>query len=142
MTSTIAETAAMKTYNFDIKVALIGYVSVGKSTVLNALIGDKFSEVALKRTNAGVNFFRIIQPTENDGADPEKGWSTIIFSVFSLVPKTRRSNRISFASYSRLFKPIRNISTPRPPAVCKHYEPSIIIRAERNSFHGATLFFI
>ena len=51
--------------------------SVGKSTVLNALLGDKFSEVALKRTTAGVNFFRIIQPKEHDGTDPEDGWSTI-----------------------------------------------------------------
>ena len=41
--------------------------SVGKSTVLNALLGDKFSEVSLKRTTAGVNLFRICQPTEHDG---------------------------------------------------------------------------
>ena len=40
-------------------------ISVGKSTVLNALLGDKFSQVALKRTTAGVNFFRIVQPTED-----------------------------------------------------------------------------
>jgi GTP-binding protein EngB required for normal cell division len=35
--------------------------SVGKSTVLNALLGDKFSEVSLRRTTAGINFFRIYQ---------------------------------------------------------------------------------
>jgi len=45
-------------------------------------LGDKFSQVALKRTTAGVNFFRIIQPTEQDGDEaddshPEEGWSTI-----------------------------------------------------------------
>ena len=44
---------------FEIKVALLGHVSVGKSTVLNALLQDKFSEVSMRRTTAGVNFFRI-----------------------------------------------------------------------------------
>ena len=57
-------------------------VSAGKSTVLNALLGDKFSKVALKRTTAGVNFFRIIQSkkrkrTESDDANSEDGLSTI-----------------------------------------------------------------
>ena len=33
--------------------------SVGKSTVLNAMLGDKYSEVSMRRTTAGVNFFRI-----------------------------------------------------------------------------------
>ena len=56
--------------------------SAGKSTVLNALLGDRFSEVALKRTTAGVNFFRIVQPKEIVKAENskissmEEGWST------------------------------------------------------------------
>lgn len=55
---------------FEIRVALVGYVSVGKSTVLNALLGDKFSEVNMRRTTAGVNCFRIQQPEdEEDGND-------------------------------------------------------------------------
>ncbi len=36
----------MKNHNFEIKVALLGHVSVGKSTVLNALLRDKFSEAS------------------------------------------------------------------------------------------------
>ena len=44
----------------DIKVALIGHVSVGKTTVLNALFRDKFGEVSMKRTTAGINYFRIV----------------------------------------------------------------------------------
>lgn len=36
------------------------FVSVGKSTVLNALLGDKYTEVSMQRTTAGVNLFRII----------------------------------------------------------------------------------
>ncbi len=39
-------------------------VSAGKSTLLNALLGDKFSEVALKRTTACVNYFRVTQEAE------------------------------------------------------------------------------
>jgi GTPase Era involved in 16S rRNA processing len=44
---------------FEIKVALLGYVSAGKSTVLNALLQDSFSEVAMRRTTVGVNYFRV-----------------------------------------------------------------------------------
>ena len=47
------------TPEFEIRVALIGYVSVGKTTVLNALLKDKFSEVSMKRTTAGINSFRL-----------------------------------------------------------------------------------
>ena len=46
---------------FEIRVALLGYVSVGKTTVLNAIFRDKFSEVSMKRTTAGINFFRVMK---------------------------------------------------------------------------------
>ena len=49
----------MMKQSFEIKVALLCHVSVGKSTVLNALLQDKFSEVSMRHTTAGVNFFRI-----------------------------------------------------------------------------------
>ena len=45
--------------DLEIRVAIIGNVSVGKTTVLNALLKDKFSEVSMKRTTAGINLFRI-----------------------------------------------------------------------------------
>ena len=35
--------------------------SVGKSTVINALLGDQFSEVSMRRTTAGINYFRVSQ---------------------------------------------------------------------------------
>ena len=38
--------------------------SVGKSTVLNALLGEKYSEVSMKRTTAGINYFRVVHPVE------------------------------------------------------------------------------
>jgi len=72
----------MKIHTFDIKVAIVGYVSVGKSTVLNALLGDKFSQVNRKPCTAGVNFFRITQPLDHEGnksagPDPEQTCSTV-----------------------------------------------------------------
>mmetsp|Transcript_9610 Transcript_9610/g.13423 ORF Transcript_9610/g.13423 Transcript_9610/m.13423 type:complete len:656 (-) Transcript_9610:280-2247(-) len=44
---------------FEIKVAILGHVSVGKTTVLNALFQDNFSEVSMRRTTAGINYFRV-----------------------------------------------------------------------------------
>eukprot|EP00978_Attheya_sp_CCMP212_P041075 scaffold231003_cov24-Attheya_sp.AAC.1 len=44
---------------FEIRVAVIGYVSVGKTTVINALFGAEYGEVAMKRTTAVVNYFRV-----------------------------------------------------------------------------------
>ena len=49
----------MKPYSFEIKIDLLGHVSVGKTTLLNALLGDKFSEVSKRRTTSGINHFRI-----------------------------------------------------------------------------------
>jgi small GTP-binding protein len=68
----------------EIKVALIGHVSVGKTTVLNALFRDKFGEVSMKRTTAAVNYFRIVskRPTEDKaeaGSTEEKSkqWADV-----------------------------------------------------------------
>ena len=58
--------------SFEIKVALLGNVSAGKSTVLNALLRDKFSEVAMKRTTAGVNYFSVYKKPASD-EDAVKG---------------------------------------------------------------------
>lgn len=54
----------MLAQNFEIKVGLLGYVSVGKTTGLNALFQGKFSEVSMKRTTAGINFFRVSSLTK------------------------------------------------------------------------------
>jgi GTPase SAR1 family protein len=83
----------MKTHTFEIKVALLGHVSAGKSTVLNALLRDKFSEVSMRRTTAGVNFFRLhtsmLKETseadernqQDDGDTKEKGEGNVSPSV-------------------------------------------------------------
>ena len=48
----------------EIKVALLGYVSVGKTMVLNALLRGRFSEVSMRRTTAGVSYFRLNHDSE------------------------------------------------------------------------------
>jgi GTPase SAR1 family protein len=53
----------MIAHSFEIKIALLGNVSAGKTTVLNALFRDKFGEVSMKRTTAGINYFRIATAT-------------------------------------------------------------------------------
>lgn len=55
----------MSSTRFEIRIALLGYVSVGKTTLLNAMLGDKFSEVSKKRTTAGINKFRLISSQAN-----------------------------------------------------------------------------
>ena len=60
-------------------------VSVGKSTVPNALLGDKFSQVALKRTTAGVNFFHITQPTEEQEDESKSTESPSLSYEWSVV---------------------------------------------------------
>lgn len=72
---------------FEIKIAIIGPVSAGKSTLLNALLVGKYSETALQRTTAGVNFFRLnpsptttaslSDTTSGKGNSPPPGWSMI-----------------------------------------------------------------
>jgi hypothetical protein len=47
----------------DIYIAIVGHVSVDKITVLNAFFRDKYGEVSLKRTTAGINYFRLLPKT-------------------------------------------------------------------------------
>jgi GTPase SAR1 family protein len=49
----------MLAHTFEIRVALLGNVSAGKTTVLNALFREKYGEVAMKRTTVGANFFYV-----------------------------------------------------------------------------------
>ena len=49
-------------------------MKVGKTTLLNALLGDKFSEVSMKRTTAGINHFKIsplTKPSKDATVDDE-----------------------------------------------------------------------
>jgi GTPase SAR1 family protein len=43
-----------------LNIAILGRVSAGKSTVLNALLQNKYSEIGKSRTTAGVNKFNIL----------------------------------------------------------------------------------
>jgi GTPase SAR1 family protein len=85
----------LTTDKFEIRVALVGYVSVGKTTVLNAIFRDKFSEVAQKRTTAGINFFRIINPVER-GTPPAKQKASQMPEIkVDPEPRTAASKRTS-----------------------------------------------
>ena len=85
----------MMLQTFEIKIALLGYVSVGKTTVLNALLRDKYGEVSMRRTTAGVNYFRLfsrtsgkrsadalLSATNNENkSDDAMDWSNVIETV-------------------------------------------------------------
>eukprot|EP00977_Amphora_coffeiformis_P027950 scaffold34671_cov230-Amphora_coffeaeformis.AAC.1 len=73
---------------FEIRVAFIGYVSVGKTTAINAIFGAAYGEVSMKRTTAIVNNFRISTPAqvnygESEGDLDSRGsveWSMVVDS--------------------------------------------------------------
>ena len=58
---------------FEINIALLGNVSAGKTTVLNALFCNKFGEVSMKRTTAGINYFRVHTPSNTPNSDEDDG---------------------------------------------------------------------
>jgi GTPase SAR1 family protein len=58
MRSTRIPTAAQP-HQFEIRIAVLGYVLAGKTTVINALLRDQYGQVGMKRTTAGVNYFRL-----------------------------------------------------------------------------------
>ena len=76
----------MLSQTFEIKIGLLGHVSVGKTTGLNALLQEKFSEVSMKRTTAGINLFRISSLAKsakrskistNTGNDESMDWQEV-----------------------------------------------------------------
>lgn len=107
---------------FEIKVAILGHVSVGKdnedaesslkclysevtidsllhchyfasgkTTVLNALFQDKFSEVSMRRTTAAINFFRISTCKQKNKADDAPDDDTERWSPDSVEPQEASS---------------------------------------------------
>jgi GTPase SAR1 family protein len=58
---------------FEIRIAVLGYVSAGKTTVINALLRDKYGQVGMKRTTAGVNYFRLHPHIPTDNKDLPDG---------------------------------------------------------------------
>jgi GTPase SAR1 family protein len=73
---------------FEIKLALIGYVSVGKTTVLNALLRDKYGGVAMGRATASVNNYCVVSTTtKQSSAEPVVG-----SSASEILKKTTKEN--------------------------------------------------
>ena len=86
-------TTTQTSKQFDIKIAVIGYVSVGKSTLLNALFGKMYSDVKMKRSTAAVNHFRITTTTSSQAGNDESTNDEIkVRSAASTLKETREDN--------------------------------------------------
>lgn len=70
---------------------MLGNVSAGKTTVLNALFCDKFSEVSMKRTTAGINFFRVHTTDTNATKDSSSSVDSSAGSVASIPTRSAKS---------------------------------------------------
>jgi GTPase SAR1 family protein len=74
---------------FELKVALLGNVSTGKTTVLNALFRDRYGNVCMKRTTAAVNYFTLSKskkvvgeqeataPSDTGSASTTEAWNMV-----------------------------------------------------------------
>jgi GTPase SAR1 family protein len=98
----------MKTQTFEIRVALLGYVSAGKSTVLNALLQGKYSQTGMHRTTAGVNCFPLYNKEAKSAkssspATDEREWSP--------VPDTVHTSEQALLQISEDNEKLRSIGT-------------------------------
>jgi GTPase SAR1 family protein len=80
----------MMVKSFEIKIALVGNVSAGKTTVLNALFREKFGEVSMKRTTAGINYFRIATASPTN-PQPQPQPQPQSWSSFADTPRSAKS---------------------------------------------------
>jgi GTPase SAR1 family protein len=87
---------------FDIKVALIGYVSVGKTTILNALLRDKYGEVAMGRATASVNNYCVstTTPSEKSSTEPAVSASEIHDKTMQENARLRISDTVEEAWFN------------------------------------------
>jgi GTPase SAR1 family protein len=90
---------------FEIRVALLGYVSAGKSTVLNALLQGKYSQTAMHRTTAGANCFRLYnkEAKHSKSATNEGEWTH--------VPDTIHTSEQALQQISENNEKFRSIGT-------------------------------
>jgi GTPase SAR1 family protein len=83
---------------FDIKVALMGYVSAGKTTVLNTLLRDKFGEVAMRRATASVNYYCVVATNSSASSSPTQGdWSPAQTATEILQQTIHNNHRLRYA---------------------------------------------
>jgi GTPase SAR1 family protein len=97
----------MHARKIEIKVALLGHVSAGKSTVINALLQGKFAEVGMRRTTAGINFFRLHSKDklDEDAVDrdtsPNGNGGGDLMKELSLEPEEYRTAESALAKIVR-----------------------------------------
>lgn len=92
----------MKSPTFEIKVAFCGYVNAGKSTLVNALLQEKYSEVSMNRSTYGVNSFRVFSNQDKSVKDMDefdsisasitKESDTEVVTTWSFVPEKLQSS--------------------------------------------------
>lgn len=100
---------------FEINVALIGYVSVGKTTLLNALLKDKYSEVSMKRCTAGINKFRIVNKLEEaSNSSNDSTWTAETVETADTILKKISNNNKEFRDKDELQEETFDIHVEEP----------------------------
>lgn len=75
----------------EIRVGLLGNVSAGKTTLLNALFKDKYGEVSMKRCTAGINFFHVSR--EIEAAAGQLGTGSSVLEARSICSEIKQANK-------------------------------------------------
>ena len=104
-------TTEQKGAEYTLHIALLGNVSVGKTTVLNALFRDRYGEMSKKRCTAGINFFHLNQEISVGDEEQEDAAGASGSSGASSSSATS-SNRCSTPS-SRTTKQAKNVAKKR-----------------------------
>jgi small GTP-binding protein len=95
---TFSHPSTMSTRTHEIRIAFLGHVSVGKSTVLNAILCSEYSEVAMRRATACVNHF-VLSTADKDGNQANKkvrlssGASGNVRSASSTLKEIKEDNK-------------------------------------------------
>ena len=85
--------------DIDITVAILGHVSAGKTTLLNALLKESYGEVSMRKTTAGINYFRLKQ----NYAHPS-------FDNFDLIHRSLKFKEVSFRNAKSILNDITNLN--------------------------------
>ena len=103
----------IKKPKLEIKIALVGNVSAGKTTVLNALLQDRYGEVAKKRTTAGAHYFYLKVPTASGSS------TTCECSPEAIYEEIKEDNQRKLSNGNEIGKKVFHIEIPEPLIRCR-----------------------